>query len=221
MARGFFSKLFGQPEEEPAPMATTGPLGLSVGRAVEIDFTHLRLAGEALSLPAPVSDTFIISGYGSVDLGGGSTVHRYYDDDNTMLQVLTEHGMGDESIREITYYRPWDSYVPANRAEWLEWTGHQGRVGAPTFDADGVVFRRLWNPDTPGRIEPVEFVEDVETEDSVRSIHQKVMAYRRDAGDLVEYLLVSVERPLDLGRDEGSIEFMIGYDVHRQDIRII
>jgi len=211
--RGLFG---GSAEPDPAS-APAGPMGLGIGRAASMDMMRLRVEEPRLALALP-SETLVITGYGVVDLGGGSSLHRFYDDNHTMLQFLCEFGTDDAAIREIMLFRPWDSVSPASESEWRAWDGPGARIGSATFSADGHVFRRVWGDPGSAWIGPSEFVEEVRADDgSVRQIHQKVMPYKREVGVLVENLILAVERDLS-SRDRGTVTLMIGYGLQPADV---
>lgn len=209
--------LFGGGGDEPAVTDVPAPLGLRIGRAVSMDVMRLRLESGRLAVAIP-SETLVISGHGTATLDGAGVIHRFYDDSHTMLQVLCVGGITDDCIREITLYVPWDEVVPMTPAEWARWDGQGGRIGSALFEADGFRFERVWGePSTPW-ISPAEFVEEVVTEDGERrSIHQKVVPYRREVGGLVETLMLAVERDI-ASADRGSVTFMIGYGLAKADV---
>jgi len=208
--------LFGGSAEPTIP-DVPAPLGLRLGRAVSMDVMRLRLESGRLAVSIP-SETLVISGHGTATLDGAGVIHRFYDDNHAMLQILCVGGVTDDCIREITLYVPWDEVVPTTAAEWATWDGEGGRIGSALFEADGFRFARVWGePSTPW-ISPAEFVEEVVTDDGQRrSIHQKVVPYRREVGGLVETLMLAVERDL-ASRDRGSVTFMIGYGLAKADV---
>jgi hypothetical protein len=215
MVFGSLKGLFGGGSE--TPPARTGPFGLGIGRAVAMDTMRLRLEEGRLArgLPPP---TLVVSGHGVAELDGTGSLHRYYDDAGAMLQVLCVGGIGDEFMREITLYHPWDEVVPASAAEWATWDGEGGRIGAPVFEADGFRFERAWgDPATPW-VAPAEFTETISfDEGETRVLHHKMMPYRREIGTAVEALIIAVERDL-ASNDRGSVTFMIGYGLGRADV---
>lgn len=207
--------LFGGGSVPDAP-DVPAPLGLRIGRAVSMDVMRLRLETSRLAVAIP-SETMVISGHGTATLDGAGEIHRFYDDSNTMLQILCVGGIADDCIREVTLYVPWDEVVPATAGEWARWDGQGGQIGSAFFEADGFRYERVWGePSTPW-ISPAEFVEEVVTEDGRKSIHQKVVPYRREVGGLVETLMLAVERDL-ASQDRGSVTFMIGYGLAKADV---
>lgn len=210
--RGLFTG--GDTPDEPPAQA---PFGLAVGRAVSVDVMRYRLEAPRLAVEVP-SETLVVTAHGTAAMDGDGVLHRFYDDANTMLQVLCVGGVTDDCIREITLYVPWDEVVPASPAEWARWDGQGSAIGAAVFEADGFRFDRVWgDPSTPW-ISPAEFVEDIRTAVGPgRSIHQKLVPYRRQVGPLIETLVLSIERDI-ASQDRGSVSFMIGYGLARADV---
>ncbi|MFS8147413.1 hypothetical protein ATY78_06735 [Rhizobium sp. R635] len=199
-----------------------GPLGASIGGALEIDF--LSLEADALpgtpAMPLPKSGPFIIAAYGQVQLDAATTLSRYYDDEHRMVQVMSASGAVGDAIEDVSFYWPWDSVVPVSQSEWNRWTGPNGLIGQPSYDADGIVFNRFWG-EGPERAELVQFVETIDDGEMQRSIHQTCMLYYRPLGRTREMLLLNVERDLDQGQSlaGSSIEFLIGYGIAPADVR--
>jgi Protein of unknown function (DUF2491) len=209
--------LFGGSADADPFSTPAGPMGLRIGRAAAMDLMRLRLEQPKLALTLP-SETLVITGYGVVDLGGGSTLHRFYDDHHTMLQFLCEFGTEDSSLREIILFRPWDAVSPGSESEWRAWDGPGGKIGSTSFAADGHVFHRVWGDAESPWIAPSEFVEQVRADDgSVRQIHQRVMPYKREVGILVENLILAVERDLST-HERGTVTLMIGYGLQPADV---
>lgn len=207
--------------DEPLPKEF-GPLGASIGGALEIDFLSLEAdtLGGAPAMPLPKSGPFIIAGFGEVELDATTVLSRYYDEDHRMVQVISATGKPGDAIDDISFYWPWDSIVPSGPGEWNRWTGANGMIGQPTYDADGILYTRFWG-EGPERAEPVQFVEKVDDGEALRSIHQTCMLYYRPLGSAREMLLINVERDLDQARVGSSIEFLIGYGIGPADVRRI
>lgn len=199
-----------------APQAApTGPLGLGLGRAASLDTMRFRLEEPRLARGLP-PETLVVSGHGVAVLEGAGTIHRFYDDAGTMLQLLCVGG--DENVREITLYHPWDEVVPASHGEWAVWDSPSGKIGAAVFEADGFRFERAWgDPATPW-VAPAEFTETISFDDgSERQLRHKLVPYRREVGTAIEALIIAVERDL-ASPDRGSVTFMIGYGLARADV---
>lgn len=200
-----------------AQRATTppGPYGLRLGLSAVIDLSVLGLDKENLSMP-PSKETFVITGHGTVEDG---LVHRFYDDDHRMLQVVCEEGSMEP--REVMLYQAWDDVQPVTDAEWNAWEGPHGKMRRATYDAEGTVFERVWGePSTP--IAPlVEFTETVVTDEGSKKLFQKTMSYRRVLPNgLTESLLIISVRDL-ASNDRGSISFMVGNTLAVADVRSV
>lgn len=208
----------GRKQEERPSLAS--PLGLRIGAAAEIDVIPFRMLGDALKLQVP-EETLIVEAQGFVDLGNGTTAHRYYAEDHTMVQVLTVDGTADEHVQEITLYRPFESFYPETTAQWAVWIGDSGRIGAPAFHLDsGESYSRIWFDNEEGSVLPVAFGEDVyeSAGSDPTAIYQRVMLYGRPLqNEKAEYLLVAAERT-----SEGeTVELMLGVDIHRTGLTVL
>ena len=214
--------LFGGGKKTPELPAERGPLRCAIGGALDLDTLGLQaaLAAGEPAMGAPAGGPFIVGAIGTARLDGTSELTRYYDDDHRMLQVIAAPGGGDDTIADVSLYAPWDSVVPGGAGEWARWTGPRGLIGAPRYDADGIVFRRYWGTGQD-HADLVEFVETVEDGDESRQIHQRCMLYARAVGVTEEMLLLNIERDLaDRSAAQGSaIVFMIGYGLGVADVR--
>lgn len=215
--------LFGGRDRKPDLPPERGPLRCAVGGAFEIDMLGVEasLSAGQPAMGPPKGGAFIVSAIGTARLDGANELTRYYDDDHRMLQVIAPPGSGPEAIADVSLYAPWDSVVPGGAGEWARWTGTDGLVGAPTYDADGIMFARYWGTGNE-HTDLVEFVETIDDGEGQRQIHQRCMLYSRAVGAGEEMLLLNIESDLGhIARQEGaSIEFLIGYglgvaDVHR------
>ncbi|MBO0905585.1 DUF2491 family protein [Jiella sonneratiae] len=214
--------LFGGRDKAADLPAERGPLGVAIGGAIDIDTLALEadVAGAAPGMELPRGGTFIVVAYGEARLDGETVLSRYYDEDDRLLQALSATGKPGDAISDISIYASWDSVVPAGRAEWDRWAGRSGIIGQPTYDADGILFERYWG-EGDGRADLVEFVEDVDDGEAVRSIHQTCMLYARPLGRAQEMLLINIERDIAerSSREGGSVEFMLGYGLSPADVR--
>ncbi|GGC41258.1 hypothetical protein GCM10011371_30860 [Novosphingobium marinum] len=214
--------LFGGRKKDSLP-EERGPFRCAINGAFHLDTLGLQasLASGEPAMGAPESGNFVVTAIGTAQLDAGAELTRYYDDEHRMLQVIAPPGAGPESIADVSFYAPWDSVVPAGQGEWDRWTGARGLIGAPEYDADGILFTRYWG-EGEDHADLVEFVEKVDDGETAREIHQRCMLYARPVGKGEEMLLLNIERDLAVtARQQGSsIEFLIGYglgaaDVHR------
>ncbi|KKB78011.1 hypothetical protein VW35_12915 [Devosia soli] len=213
---------FGRKNETRLLPVERGPLAVGIGGALDLDLLSLEanaLGGDP-AMPLPVSGPFIVAAYGEAKLDAATVLSRYYDEEHRMIQTMSGGGKPGDAVEDISFYHPWDSVVPSGPNEWSRWTGPQGLIGLADYDADGILFRRFWG-EGPDRAPLVEFVEQVDDGEAVRSIHQTCMLYYRPLGQSREMLLINVER--DLGERErqtgSSVEFLIGYGLTPADVR--
>jgi hypothetical protein len=213
---------FGGGRKDPQLPQERGPLRVAISGALEIDTLGVQaaLAAGEPAMGAPSGGSFIVSAIGTALLDGNSELTRYYDDDQRMIQVMAALGGGEDTIVDVSLYAPWDSVVPAGPSEWARWTGPRGLIGAPKYDADGIVFDRYWGEGSD-HADLVEFVETVDDGETRRQIHQRCMLYSRMVGDGEEMLLLNIERDMaHEARAQGAaIAFMIGYGLGAADIR--
>ncbi|WP_206436058.1 DUF2491 family protein [Altericroceibacterium xinjiangense] len=214
--------LFGRGKPEDALPPEQGPLQCAIGGAIEIDTLGLQaaLASGEPAMGAPTGGAFIVAAIGTARLDATSELTRYYDEYDRLLQVIASPGGGPDTIQDVSLYAAWDSVVPVGAAEWERWTGPGGLMGAPRYDADGLLFQRYWGSGE-AHTPLVEFVETVDDGESRRQIHQQCMLYSRPVGQGEEMLLLNVERDLsDSARREGAaIAFMLGYGLGPTDVR--
>lgn len=196
----------------PAPKRRTepGPMGLFLGRSFTMNLEMLSLEAESLSWKEEIDPDMVITGHGVTNLDGGGILHRFYDDDGRILQVVCNGSIDNPT--EVMLLLPWDSHTPQTDREWNNWEGPGGKMRARTYDAEGTVFERVFgDPSTPD-VPLIEFTETIDADEGPRKrVHQKTMSFKRSlpSGN-VENLLIISER--DLASDErGSLGFMLGY----------
>ncbi|MET1756829.1 DUF2491 family protein [Novosphingobium sp. RD2P27] len=213
---------FGKGRSDPQLPQERGPLRCAISGALEIDTLGLQasLAAGEPAMGPPTGGNFIVSAIGTARLDGNSELTRYYDDDHRMIQVMAGPGGGEDTVQDVSFYAPWDSVVPGGPSEWARWTGPRGLIGAPEYDADGILFSRYWG-EGQDHADLVEFVETVDDGDETRQIHQRCMLYSRSVGSGEEMLLLNIERDLahQAQAQGAAITFMIGYGLGAADIR--
>ncbi|HKX79198.1 MAG TPA: DUF2491 family protein [Novosphingobium sp.] len=218
----FLRSLFGGGGKEPQLPVERGPLRCALGGALEVDTLGLQasLASGEPAMEPPPGGVFIVSAIGTARLDGNTELTRYYDDDHRIIQAMSAPGGGEDTIVDVSLYAPWDSVVPGGATEWARWTGPRGLIGAPQYDADGILFTRYWGSGQD-HADLVEFIETVDDGTEQRRIQQRCMLYSRGVGQGEEMLLLNIER--DMARDARSqgaaIVFMIGYGLGVADIR--
>lgn len=213
---------FGGGRKDPQLPRERGPLRCAIGGALEIDTLGLQgsLAAGEPAMGAPLGGSFIVTAIGMAQMDAGTELTRYYDDDHRMIQVMAAPGGGEDTITDVSLYAPWDSVVPAGPSEWARWTGPRGLIGAPQYDADGILYTRYWGSGQD-HADLVEFVETVDDGSRSVQIHQRCMLYARSVGQEQEMLLLNIERDMayEAQAQGAAITFMIGYGLGAADIR--
>ena len=198
----------------------SGPLGLGVGAGIQLDPGHIEPLAEHLWFTPPL-DPLPFSAEGRIDFGDGSIALRYYTDEHEMLQLICAGGEGKEHIQEVKLFAPLGSIYPDDE-EWREWEGPDSPLGRPTYTLDdGPEYQREWFKDDAGRVDPVQFAEQIAAAgEGPNQVVQQVMLYARNLEGVEncrEYLLLSMENHPD-GR---SVEAMLGIDLEPSMFRTI
>lgn len=178
---------------------------ITIGRGVRLDtLAWRRLQGAAFTLDR---DTLEIMAQGLITLDdGGGYVHRFYTQDDIMLQAVSASADGHDAD-DFTLFIPWSSAYP--RA--AENAAFKSRLEQARWDEPEVgSFERFWYPGDDGLQPPVRLWEAIhEARDGppVRHIEQYCMLYSRALGEDSELLLALAMKP---ERGELTHEIMIG-----------
>lgn len=164
----------------------------SLGRAVRLDPSMLEAVSVALG--EPVSPDHVITGQGLAELAddhGTTWLHRFYDDEDRMLQALTASPEGGEALEWSFYVGAGTEHmaVGARRSDWTR------RLSSAELRHDGHAFARAWYEGDERDQPPVRLVETVfERADrsDARDLVQDCMVYARDApqGELLLLAIV-------------------------------
>lgn len=202
-----FRKWFGG--DRAADEASVVPVvrNITIGRSVRLDPLAWRRLGTDTRFQLD-RDTLEIVAQGRVDLGADGFVHRFYTQDDVMLQMVSPDAEGAESD-DFTVFLPWTSaYPPDPRARRI-WAD---RLRARTFeDADLPQYRRFWFGDADERQEPVSFWETVYDDRAGRGrrrIYQTCMLFARDLPADGRELLLALEMEPEGG--DLTHEIMVG-----------
>lgn len=126
------------------------------------------------------SDVLNIVAQGLIDLGADGFVHRFYTEDDLMLQMVSPDAEGRQAD-DFTIFVPWSSAYPPDARARREWAD---RLRARAFtDAGLPEYRRFWFGDADERQDPVSFWEEVFDDREgrhVRRIYQTSMLFARD-----------------------------------------
>ena len=200
-----FAKLFGTTPEPPPPELPV-VRNVTVGRSVRLDpLAWRRLNESSFDLGR---DTLDITAQGRIRLDDGSFVHRFYTNDDVMLQAVSAIEDGSDAD-DFTIFHPHSSTYPANRQDQAAFVA---RLRAAEWNEPGLPpFDRFWYPGDLNDQEPVALWEDVfedRTGPPVSSIRQTCMLYSRAVEpEGVELLLALAMQP-----EGGDLthEIMIG-----------
>jgi hypothetical protein len=210
-----FNRLFGRKDGAPAA-ALPAIRNVTLGRTVMLDPLAWRRFGDERRFPLD-RDTLIITAQGLIELSDGGFVHRFYTDDDMMLQAVSNDREGQD-VTDMTIFAPWDSSYPGGRGDRDAWLR---RLRAPSFTAEGLPeYRRLWFGDDTAEQAPVTFWEDVHDDrDGVpdRRIFQTSMLFARDLPGDGRELLLALEMEPQGG--DVSFEIMLGVPLELGEFR--
>ena len=199
------SRCFGNGGGE-APATVAVVRNVTIGRQVRLDpLAWRRLSGGAFTLDR---DTLEITAQGLIRLDDGSHVHRFYTDDDLMLQAVSQSADGSDAD-DFTLFRPWSSTYPTN---WADQGAFTRRMSQPVWDEAGLPgFHRYWYAGDDRPQPPVELWEAVYHDRAgppVRHIRQTCMLYGRDLSPEGSELLLALAMQPEGG--DLTHEIMIG-----------
>lgn len=179
---------------------------------------HLALLlADASTVELPADEK--ICATGSIDLGQGTRLERFYlDDEDYFLQVVM-HGNAAEDIEDIILFGYHQVTPITSRDELLRLTGAQSPIGLPYFDLEGIEYTRQWGSED-GQTELVPMEERVRNPEDAYRVRHHSLLYAREL-DLVnrrEFLLFSVEED-----EEGNVALStaVGITLQLTDITVI
>ena len=197
--------LFGGQDAAPARQVAV-VRNITIGRQVRVDplvWRMLENTGFQLD-----RDTLEITAQGVIRLDDGSHVHRFYTDDEMMLQALSQSADGSDAD-DFTIFRPWNSSYPKDRADREAFLQ---RLSRPSWDEPGLPpFRRYWYEGDEGVQPPVQLWEAVYYERDaapVRHIRQSCMLYARELRPEGTELLLALAMEPEGG--DYTHEIMVG-----------
>lgn len=209
-----FGKLFGGDAKKDAPALLPAIGDATIGRALRID--PAPLAALNAGLGEETSSDFIVVAQGLAELAdasGSSWLHRFYDEDDRLLQVLTDRPDGGVP-EEWSFYVPYASEHLAIGERVSEW---QRRLEKARTTLDEREFTRTWYEGDDSDQPAVRFAETVyearEKKDG-RDIMQECMIYGTDLAEgellLLDLIMetdgdVSFERMLGVGLRDHHI----------------
>ena len=188
----------------------------ALGRALRIDQSMLQAL--IAELGHDLDADFIIVAQGIAELpgdGGSSWLHRFYDDDDRMLQVMTESETGGIP-EEWSFYVPAHSAYLARDAKLSDW---RTRLEAAQTEFNGSEFQRIWYEGDTSAQEAVRFHEKVcasPDDQRERIISQECMLYGRERAE-GEVLLLDMIMEVE---SQVSFERMLGTGLRDHHISI-
>ena len=202
-----FRGLFGGKRNDANDQVIPVVRNVTIGRSVRLDPLAWRRLGGATKFQLD-TDTLGIVAQGRINLGDDGYVHRFYTQDDMMLQMVSPDAMGLEA-EDFTLFGPWSSAYPPDSAAKRTWAD---RLRARTFGgADLPEYRRFWFNDIDERQEPVSFWETVYDDRSgqnFRKIYQTCMLFSRDLPGDGRELLLAIEMEPEGG--DLTHEVMVG-----------
>jgi hypothetical protein len=201
--------------KDAGPKSTKYPLDLRLGSPVEFDTNVPAVWSSLCKVPKNRSVTAI-----SEFKLFGQTVFRFYFQEDAFLQIIMDKETGS-SIEECRLYSIYHTVYPANKQEWMEWVGANGRIGVNSFELDGFQYFRVdsWADDpTADKAKTVNVVASMLRKNGTATCKHHIMLYGRwldEESEVAEFLLVSD----DEYADNACITFAIGIDVSEYEIK--
>lgn len=204
-----FRGLFGGKKDEARGPAIPVVRNVTIGRSVRLDPLAWRRYGGDTKVQLR-TDVLNIVAQGLIDLGADGFVHRFYTEDDLMLQMVSPDAAGLEAD-DFTVFVPWASAYPSDARARREWGD---RLRARSFvdpEHDLPEYRRFWFGDADERQDPVTFWEEVFDDREgrhVRRIFQTSMLFARDLPGEGRELLLAIEMEPEGG--DLTHEIMVG-----------
>lgn len=202
-----FRGLFGGRKDEARVSAVPVVRNVTIGRSVRLDPLAWRRYGDDTRVKLNI-DVLNIVAQGRIDLAADGFVHRFYTEDDLMLQMVSPDAEGLEAD-DFTLFVPWTSAYPPDARARRVWGD---RLRARTFtDADLPEYRRFWFGDADERQDPVSFWEEVYDDRESRHprrIYQTSMLFARDLPGDGRELLLAIEMEPEGG--DLTHEIMVG-----------
>jgi hypothetical protein len=211
MLRGLFNR--GRGQQAPALPVVRN---VTIGRSVRLDPLAWRRLGADARFRLD-TDTLGIVAQGRIDMGADGYVHRFYTEDDAMLQMVSPDAEG-QLAEDHTLFLPWSSAYPPDAAARRRWAD---RLRARTFTDEGLPeYRRFWFGDADERQDPVSFWESVYDDreaSAARRIYQTCMLFARDLPGDARELLLAIEMEPEGG--DLTHEVMVGIPLDLAEFR--
>ena len=202
--RGLFGG--GRRGEEQTP-ALPVVRNITIGRSVRLDPLAWRTLGADAKF-RPETNTLEIVAQGRIDLGADGFVHRFYTNEDLMLQMVSPDAEG-QGADDFTVFMPWSSAYPPDAGAKRRWAD---RLRARTFGGEDLPeYHRFWFGEADERQDPVSFWENVYDDRAgveARRIYQTCMLFARDLPGEGRELLLAIEMEPQGG--DLTHEIMVG-----------
>lgn len=198
-----------------------GPLGLHQRAAFTLDTLTFRLSARFLTqIP---EEEYTIAASSVIEVGAGCRIYRYYTSGDEFLQINTTGGMERENIDDIKLFIYQDSFGITSEKQWQKEIG-AALIGRPSLQWNERDWKRIFNENEVGNVEPVFLLEHVENNQNEKwDVHNFMMAYQREAtADLYEYLLLTGEETFcDNSEPEWIFSYAVGVDTPLTSLNIV
>ncbi len=192
--------------------ALPAPLNLRLGGAVLLDLLPFQLIKDNLHFNLP-EGAQTIEAVGFIDLGGGAAISRFYTADDGFIQISSTGGYETQNIDDIKLFMFEQTHNITSQRGVDLWVSDSGTIGRPEFILENTLYKRVWDKEVSGRIEPVKLTEVVHTKeegsyevDHLAMLYQQVIA----GSERYEYLLSSLEFTSE---DEATAVVSLGIDL--------
>lgn len=240
LSRIFARKVSDKVSSEPPRAIMQVPLGLSPGSVWSPPALDIELARAEDGLIGELAGDLIVDRVGRFGLFGLDVWHLRFQDDGSLLQVVTQPG-NMENIKQLRIFTLHATVTPASREDWEFWLGRSvkdadgrvsrdhtgtavlaepGLIGGDAFQIDGpppAVYNRQWPGHGDRAVRFEEIIEDAKGNREVL-VHEG-MEYARRLGDAqdstVEYLYAVAHGA------RGHVKVYVGIDLDPGAQRVI
>ncbi|MBD8879829.1 DUF2491 family protein [Rhodanobacter sp. 7MK24] len=215
-----FGNLFGKKAEaSTAAGASRGLGGFRLGGAVVVDALLFKANAGAFGFEPPAGDQ-PIEALGTVDLGGGTFLYRWYVEDDAWYQVKATAGQVDE-IKLFVFA---DTINPPTVDAFRQWVEPASDLGKPALTFNGRTYSRVWGDGAANAWAPPIVYDESVTHPAGGpadfTMTHYSMLYEREVEGLpgrFEYLFVTAE---DYGPNNFDIVYSLGTDVSDADLSL-
>jgi hypothetical protein len=219
----YFKNKFGKKKEVPAAEQFYSPLRIGLHSTIDIPTVDWLVMQQGLNekmvLP---SGRMTVLAIGKTVTDGDEIYNVYLTDQNKeefILQLFcAAPAIGEMLVSEATLYKQVVNIVPLTKDEWSE---NMDAIGFNTIELDDNTYNRVWVADHDGRIDLVEFDENVVAHNKEMSYYNNYLLYSRTFTSVTgteetEMLLVGVEET----SETAEIIMMLGLAVPLSNINI-